>query len=185
MKNFAYFIGGVLLLALVVNQFTTPATTTQASDEKTAVTLPVFNPPEALLVTLPVFDKQVKYLNLVEDQTVEIYGEINESSEAIAQKITSLAAKGKPIYLLINSPGGSVMDGALIISAIEASKAPVYTICTQLCASMAALIHQYGHTRYMVDRSILMFHPAAGGLMLKIAWGLSLQMVLLISILKS
>ena len=31
-----------------------------------------------------------------------------------------------------------------------------------LCASMAAIIHQYGTNRYMVDRSFLMFHEASG-----------------------
>jgi ATP-dependent protease ClpP protease subunit len=29
---------------------------------------------------------------------------------------------------------------------------------------MAAIIHQYGKERFMVNRSLLMFHPAAGGL---------------------
>ena len=29
--------------------------------------------------------------------------------------------------------------------------------------ALAAIIHQYGHKRYQVDRSELMFHPASGG----------------------
>ena len=95
---------------------------------------------------------------------VYIYGEINESTAPIAaQEILKLTSSAEPIYILINSPGGSVLDGAMIISAIEAAKGPVNTICIELCASMAAMIHQYGTNRLVLNRSFLMFHPASGG----------------------
>ncbi len=106
--------------------------------------------------------KTVKNLSLGSDQVVFITGEIGDGSAEIAASITKKARSGKPIYLLIDSPGGSVMDGGLIISAMEASKAPVYTVCRSICASMAAMIFSYGKERLMVDRSILMYHPAAG-----------------------
>lgn len=70
---------------------------------------------------------------------------------------------GKPIYLMLDSPGGSVIDGGRIISAMQASPAPVYTVCLQICASMAAMIMEYGTERYAVDRAFLMFHPASLG----------------------
>lgn len=73
------------------------------------------------------------------------------------------AASSDPIYLRIDSPGGSVLDGALLASEMEASKAPIYTVCTRLCASMAAMLHSYGTKRYVSDRAILMYHPASGG----------------------
>jgi ATP-dependent Clp protease protease subunit len=86
------------------------------------------------------------------------------SSNRVSNSIKEMASKSsEPIYLLIDSPGGSVLDGTLIINEMEASSAPVYTVCTQLCASMAAMIHSYGAKRYSVDRAILMFHPASGG----------------------
>lgn len=108
--------------------------------------------------------KKVEQLDLTNKQVLTIYGEIGAESYSIAKRITELGnLSRKPIYILINSPGGSVMDGALIVSAIEGSPVPVYTICEQLCASMANIIHQYGHKRYMVDRSFLMGHPASGG----------------------
>lgn len=71
----------------------------------------------------------------------------------------------KPIYLLLDSPGGSVIDGARIISAMQASSRPVYTVCMQICASMAAMILEYGVQRYAVDRALIMFHPASVGVM--------------------
>jgi len=66
-------------------------------------------------------------------------------------------------YIVLDSPGGSVIDGANLISYIKASKMKIDTVCQGVCASMAAQIHQAGRTRYMTDKSILMFHPASAG----------------------
>lgn len=98
-------------------------------------------------------------------QIIYITGEIGNGASGIAKSIIKASESSKEIYLLINSPGGSVIDGAGIISAIEASTVPVNTVCVQLCASMAAIIHQYGTKRLMTDRSILMFHNASAGVM--------------------
>lgn len=108
--------------------------------------------------------KTVKQLSLSSSNSIVLVGEIGPEQASLGQEITEMAQSGKPIYLIINSPGGSVMDGNLIVSAIQSSPVPVYTICMQLCASMAAVIFETGTKRYMVDRSILMFHEAAGGL---------------------
>jgi ATP-dependent Clp protease protease subunit len=95
---------------------------------------------------------------------VYIYGEINESSAPlVASSILKLSSSSEPMYIFIDSPGGSVISGAAIISAMEAAKGPVNTVCVQLCASMAAMIHQYGTNRLMLNRAFLMFHPASGG----------------------
>lgn len=113
----------------------------------------VSNNKEVLKQTIS--DKRVVYLN----------DEVNYgTSQALVEKLKQLEAQSSdPIYMLIDSPGGSVPDGAAVISQMEASKAPVYTVCTRLCASMAAMIHSYGHKRYALDRAILMYHPATAG----------------------
>lgn len=77
--------------------------------------------------------------------------------------ISDIKKASKPVYLLIDSPGGSILDGARIINAIQNSIQPVYTICIGWCASMAAIILEYGSQRYAIDRSIIMFHPASIG----------------------
>lgn len=98
------------------------------------------------------------------EQVIYINTEITEMTVAtVIAQLIEREKTGKDIYLLIDSPGGSVLDGAQIISFMESSKVPVHTVCTKLCASMAAIIHQYGKTRLAFDRSILMFHPASGG----------------------
>lgn len=112
----------------------------------------------------PELGVKLKELNLGDSRQVYVYGVIDESNSGpIAQQILALSKDDKPITLLINSPGGSVIDGAQIVSAMEAAKGPVNTVCVQICASMAAMIHQYGTNRLMLDRSLVMFHPATGG----------------------
>lgn len=108
--------------------------------------------------------KHVEHLTLTSENTVFLVGEVNENAQVLAQEINHRSASGSgPLYLYINSPGGSVLDGVQVVSAIQASKRPVVTICSSICASMAAIIFSIGTKRYMVDRSLLMFHEAAGG----------------------
>ncbi len=108
--------------------------------------------------------KKVKVLRLDPDRTINVFGPIGNNAHQAAAAIRSMNTMSKsPIYVVLYSPGGSVIDGAALISTMQASDAPVHTICYSFCASMAAMIHQYGIQRYMTDRSILMFHPASFG----------------------
>lgn len=103
-------------------------------------------------------------LTVPNDRIVYVYGEINHSNgPQVAKQILTLGNSPEPMTIFINSPGGSVLTGATIISAIESAKGPVNTVCVELCASMAAMIHQYGTNRLVMNHSILMFHPASGG----------------------
>jgi len=107
--------------------------------------------------------KLIRSLSLNPSRTLKIYGEVNFLTEELAGQITKLSKSSKePIVILIDSPGGSVLSGEKILSAIEASRADVYTVCVGMCASMAAIIHQYGTKRLATDRSVLMFHDASG-----------------------
>lgn len=108
--------------------------------------------------------KKVKTLSPNQNRTLMLQGEVGENALYLAQEVNTLSAKSsEPIYMLIDSPGGSVLTGALLISAMQSSRAPIITICQTLCASMAAMIHQFGSQRLQVDRAILMFHPASLG----------------------
>lgn len=169
MKKVLLFITGLALawaIVSTVNSVWTPApvtdqvTTLESVDPITTTTT---NQAEPLSSKAP-GSKRIHIVRPAGNRTLLLWGEVGQNSLALAEDIKHLSSESRaPIYLLINSPGGSVLDGALIISAIEASPAPVYTVCMQLCASMAAVIHQYGKERLMSDRAILMFHNAAGG----------------------
>ncbi len=146
-------VGGAFVGAGVKNMISNNKTTTVVQSA-----VPVVNK-----ASVEVGTKHIRQLDLNDKQVITIYGEIGQDAYYVSKKIIELGSSGKPIFILINSPGGSVLDGALIVSAIEASQVPVYTICEGLCASMAFIIHQYGHKRLMVDRAIIMAHPASGG----------------------
>lgn len=106
--------------------------------------------------------KKIHRLTLNSKRTLFIFGEVNDETEEVGRQITQLSkASQEPIVLLIDSPGGSVLSGEKVVSAMEASSASVYTVCVGMCASMAAIIHQYGTKRLATDRSVLMFHDAS------------------------
>ena len=69
----------------------------------------------------------------------------------------------KRIQIWINSPGGIVMEGYNIYSAILKSKTKVDTYCVGIAASIAAVIFQAGRNRVMADYSCLMYHNPFGG----------------------
>ena len=68
----------------------------------------------------------------------------------------------KRIQVWINSPGGSVMDGMSIFSAILKSSTPVDTYNVGVAASIAGAIFMAGRKRYMADYSQFMMHPVGG-----------------------
>ena len=106
--------------------------------------------------------KQVRKLTINPARTVYIRGPIGIQALGAAERISELSSSGtSPIFVILTSPGGSVISGAQVIAAIQASSAPVYTICYSFCASMASMIHQYGTRRYATDKSMIMFHPAS------------------------
>jgi ATP-dependent Clp protease protease subunit len=123
------------------------------------------------LVDLPVVEKKntqlkskiVRRLNLDVKRTILIQGPIGLDSTQVSLMIKQLngISPDLPIFLLISSPGGSVLAGADIINAINESSAPIVTICRILCASMASMIHQHGDKRFVTDRTQIMFHPAS------------------------
>jgi ATP-dependent Clp protease, protease subunit len=152
-------VAGLVTLTVTVESLRTSATTaTPAEKTVEATTLPITISNKVSPVL------KLKELSLASSRQVYITGEIESNAAQIAKQILILGRSAEPMTIIINSPGGSVIDGAEIISAIEAAKGPVNTLCVELCASMAAMIHSYGTNRLMLNRSIVMFHPASGGL---------------------
>lgn len=64
----------------------------------------------------------------------------------------------KPIWIYLDSPGGSVIKGLNVIDVIKNSKTPVYTVCLSQCASMAFHIFISGNKRYCFKNSVLLIH---------------------------
>ncbi len=71
----------------------------------------------------------------------------------------------KPIYLYINSPGGSVTAGMAIYDTMQYIKAEVVTICVGLAASMGAFLLASGSPgkRLALPHARIMIHQPMGG----------------------
>jgi len=66
------------------------------------------------------------YKALLRDRTILFNGPVDKSViERIVLPLTRLGRSEKPIKLLINSPGGSVEDGQMVVDAILTCKAKV------------------------------------------------------------
>jgi ATP-dependent Clp protease protease subunit len=101
------------------------------------------------------------------DRTINIVGEVGPSILLKANEMLALAEKSKePIFILINSPGGSVAFGEMFIDAMELVKSrgiKIECATTILAASMAYSIISHCDARYATPNALLLFHPARVG----------------------
>ena len=95
----------------------------------------------------------------------------SEVNDAIANSLVAQMLyldsedSSKPIYLYINSPGGSVTAGLAIYDTIQYVKSEVVTICVGLAASMGAFLLAAGTKgkRVALPHSRIMIHQPLGG----------------------
>lgn len=85
---------------------------------------------------------------------------------AVVRIIRDLEKRHRRINIRINSPGGSVMHGDPIITAIRNSNAEIHTYVDGMAASMAFDIWLSGHKRHVGINSKLMIHATS-----TVEWG--------------
>jgi len=73
---------------------------------------------------------------------------------------------GRPIAMLINSPGGSVSAGLAIHDVMQSIDSPVATVATGLAASMAQVLLCSGEPgqRYATMHAEIMMHQGSAGI---------------------
>lgn len=108
------------------------------------------------------------YSRLLKDRIVWITGEVEDAgmnNAAASLLFLNNQDESLPIYLYINSPGGSVHAGEVLINVMKHIKAPVYTICVGMAASMGAVILSCGEKghRYCMPYSDVMLHQVSSG----------------------
>ena len=111
----------------------------------------------------------LRYYKDYDDRVIYIDDDINDDTFEITKQIYEYnrADKGipveerKPIVIFIYSYGGDVHQGYALISAITASKTPVYTVNAGIAMSMGALLLLAGHKRYAMKYSTAMLHPGS------------------------
>lgn len=64
----------------------------------------------------------------------------------------------KPIYLHINSNGGSLSEGYRAMDIIKSSKIPIHTVAEGDVVSAASIMFMAGEKRYMTELSYMLIH---------------------------
>jgi ATP-dependent Clp protease protease subunit len=108
------------------------------------------------------------YTRLSQERIIFLGQEVNDS---IANRIVAFLLyldsedPSKPIYLYINSPGGSVTAGMAIYDTMQYIKSEVITICVGLAASMGAFLLAAGSPgkRLALPHARIMIHQPMGG----------------------
>jgi ATP-dependent Clp protease protease subunit len=108
------------------------------------------------------------YTRLGVERILFLGGEVSDgvANSLVAQMLyLDSDDNSKPIYLYINSPGGSVTAGLAIYDTMQYVKSDVVTICVGLAASMGAFLLGAGTKgkRLALPHSRIMIHQPLGG----------------------
>lgn len=113
----------------------------------------------------------VNYWRLAENRIFYIDCEIDESVLDIQKSIINIniADKGikpedrKPIVIMLDTPGGLLVETMSLASVMIMSKTPVITVNIGSAYSGGALLLLAGHKRYALKYSKAMLHSGSGG----------------------
>jgi ATP-dependent Clp protease protease subunit len=111
------------------------------------------------------FAKEEKIV-LTKNNTAVLRGPV--SSQSVADVMIQLSELDKtgndkePIYLVLQTPGGSVMDGLNLIQYMNSLRRPVNSVAI-FAASMGFHILQSSNKRYVTKYGTIMSHRARGG----------------------
>lgn len=117
------------------------------------------------------------------NRNIYLWGAVEDkSAKDIVNRLLLLDADkpGEQINFYINSPGGVVTSGMVIIDVMQMIKSPVSTICMGLAASMGSLLLSAGEKgkRYIFPRGEVMIHqPSLGGYYRGVSADLEIQAV--------
>ena len=108
------------------------------------------------------------FSKLLNDRIIFLNGEVNSHTAGlvVAQLLyLESVDPDKDIFLYINSPGGSVVDGMAIYDTMNYIKPDVSTVCVGLAASMGAFLLSSGTKgkRVALPSSTIMVHQPLGG----------------------
>lgn len=107
------------------------------------------------------------FSRLMMDRIVFLSGEVTDDAmdTIVAQLLFLDSLEEAPIYMYINSPGGSCYAGLELISVMRYIKSPVYTTVLGMAASMGAVIAssgEKGHRKALPYSRIMIHQPSAG-----------------------
>jgi ATP-dependent protease ClpP protease subunit len=109
---------------------------------------------------------QAAVFTATKGRTVYVIGEIGANALDMARQVVDLAAADPkaPIDMVISSPGGSIVAGMQLLSAMTVAQTRGVTIrcfVPLLAASMAFQVFAACDERYTLEFSLLLWHPGA------------------------
>ncbi len=120
----------------------------------------------ACAISVHVCEAAPSVIQLTTTNTVNFRGEVSGQSvvkamKELSQLVEERGRRNYPIYLVLDSPGGSIMAGDMLVQYLRTLQ-NVHTISI-FAASMAAGIMQANPgMRYITNSGIVMFHRASG-----------------------
>lgn len=116
-----------------------------------------------LMLSFNCFAKEIK---LTQENTVSLRGPVTRQSIAEVMQdlneVTQLGDEKEPVYLVLNTPGGSVMAGLDLMQFMNTLRRPVHVVSIY-AASMGFHILQSSKIRYVTKFATIMSHRASGG----------------------
>lgn len=106
-----------------------------------------------------------KEITLTKDNTLVLDEAFSGSSVSKllvqAKEMDASLKSGYPIYLFLNTPGGSIQAGLELIEGLKGINRPIHTV-TLFAASMGWQLVQHLGDRYILKYGVLMSHKARG-----------------------
>jgi len=108
------------------------------------------------------------FSRLLKERVIILNGPVHDgmSSVIVAQMLFLESEDAeKPIYMYINSPGGSITSGMAIYDTMQFIGCPVHTLCFGQASSMGSLLLAAGApgNRRALPNSRIMIHQPSGG----------------------
>jgi len=99
--------------------------------------------------------------------TVNIKGQIRDNINYWREDVTKIAKTSTRVNLVISSPGGSVYTGIMFVEnmkRLQSRGKKFYCVVDRLAMSMAFVILSVCDYRYILNSSLLLFHPSRMGM---------------------
>lgn len=143
----------------------------KCADEGEEEPIKIVIPPSVENLKLP-SPPIVHYWKAAENRMFYIDFEVDDSLIEISKEIIEINREDKatpiesrlPIVLCVNTYGGDLDAAYSLISIIEASKTPVYTVNLGVSMSAGLLILVSGHKRFCMKRSRTLYHSGSAGI---------------------
>lgn len=107
------------------------------------------------------------YADIESGNILKLNKELMElDSEHISNAMKNSDEHLRPIWLHVNSYGGTIFDGLAAMDQVSLTRCPVYTVVDGVCASAATFLSIKGKKRYIKENSFMLIHQVSAGM-----WG--------------